>query len=45
MTALATMAALVIAAGFVSGLIPAYRDRETGRSLEKRATRDAEEAP
>ena len=45
MTALATMAALVIAAGFLSGLAPAYRDRATGRALEKRSTRDAESAP
>lgn len=45
MTALATMAALVIVAGFLSGLVPAYRDRATGRALEKRATRDAEPAP
>lgn len=45
MTALATMAALVVLAGFLSGLIPAYRDRETGRALEKRSTQDADLAP
>jgi hypothetical protein len=45
MTALATMAALVILAGFLSGLVPAYRDRKTGRALEKRSTQDAEPAP
>ena len=45
MTALATMAALVVLAGFLSGILPAYRDRATGRALQKRATRDADLAP